>query len=146
MCFWVQFWSCHSLHVKKVICNRHQSLKWSRNSKLNQTNDFCYTQYGCDQMNRALQEKPPLSLVPGKEICGCRSGPISRSGKRGISKRSMSSLQLLRCLELPWCSVSKEQIGFPLAIVFIQIFPQMQAKDLFTICLSDSWCLSRPAL
>ena len=33
--------------------------------------------------------------------------------KRGISKRSMSSLQLPCCLELPWCSVSKDQIGFP---------------------------------
>lgn len=59
----------------------------------------------------------------------------------------MSSFQLLSRLELPRCSVSKEQIVFPLlAVVFIQIFPQMQAKDLFTICLPDSRFLSGGAL
>lgn len=80
---------------------------------------------------------------PGRDISCSHSSLISRSGKRGILKWCMSSLQLLRCLELPWCSISKEQIKFLLTnFFFIQIFPQVQAKDLFTICLSESRLLS----
>ncbi|KAF0040000.1 hypothetical protein F2P81_008235 [Scophthalmus maximus] len=42
--------------------------------------------------------------------------------KRGISKRSMSSLQLLRCLELHRCGVFQRADWMSFAIVFIQIF------------------------
>ena len=54
--------------------------------------------------------------------------------KRGILKRSVSSLQLLRCLELRGCSVFPDSgLDVPRHRFFLglQIFPQLQAKKIY---------------
>lgn len=127
-CCYTLVWFCYNNPCYKVMCARQWSLKQCSNSEINPTNDFCSTQYGCDQKNRASEKKLPLSLVPGKEISRSRSSLISRCGKRGILKRSMSSLQLLCCLELPWCSVSKGQIGFPSLSFLSRFFHKCRQK------------------
>lgn len=50
-----------------------------------------------------------LWLLVKKSAAAVRRGEV----EKGVSERSMSSLQLLRCLELHWCSVPTNRLDFP---------------------------------
>lgn len=97
-------------------------------SEINPTNDFCCIQYACDHMSRARQEKPPLSLVPGKEISGSRSASDIEKWK----KRYFETIYvILTAAALSWITSmqrfqSTDWVSF--AIVFIQIFSTNACK------------------
>lgn len=135
-------------HLRVWFCNfyRDACYKVCSDAVTREINPQMASPALCDQTNRAPREKPPLSLVPGKEISGSRSGLISRSGK----KRYFETIYvILTAAALSWITLMQRfqrADWISSAIVFVQIFPQMQAKDLFTICLPPSRFLSRRAI
>lgn len=82
--------------------------------------------------------EPKLPLVICKETSSSYSVTISRGGK-GVFWNNLLSLHLPWCLKLPWCSISREQIGFPCSIFLSRYFPPNADKIYLHFVFLRGW-------